>query len=237
MRRASLLIVTVLTSPIFAQEGKTGFLNRVFKDAEGESKYVVYVPKDYRKDKAYPVILFLHGSGESGTDGIKQTQVGLGKAIKSIESFPFLVVFPQSHERTWKADSKDGKRAMAILAEVEKNWKVDAKRVYLTGLSMGGYGTWSLAAAHPTRWAAIAPVCGGGNPADAAKIKSIPVWCFHGDADKAVSVEKSRAMIKALKDVGAEPKYDEYPGVGHNSWDRAYATKELYSWMLAHSTK
>jgi len=148
------------------------------------------------------------------------------------EDFSFIAVFPQSQKRTWKADSDDAKRALAILDEVQKSYKVDAKRIYLTGLSMGGFGTWSLAAAFPERWAAIAPICGGGNPSTAEKIKNVPCWCFHGDADKAVKVEQSRSMIEALKKAGASPRYTEYEGVGHNSWDRAYGTAELYEWFL-----
>ena len=126
---------------------------------------------------------------------------------------------------------------MAILDQVCKDYKVDRKRIYLTGLSMGGFGTWSLATAYPERWAAMVPICGGGNPAQAAKIKDIPCWCFHGDADATVSVENSRKMIKALKDAGGDPKYTEYPGVNHNSWDRAYATAELWEWLAKQSLK
>lgn len=221
-----------------AQETQHGFLNRVFRGPDGDAKYVLFVPHDYQADKAYPLILFLHGAGETGTDGLKQSVVGLGPALKKREkTFPFLAVFPQSQKRTWKADSADAQRALAILAEVEKNYKVDGQRIYLTGLSMGGYGTWSLAAAHPERWAAIAPICGGGDPKQAAKIKNIPCWCFHGDADKAVPVARSRDMVQALKDAGASPRYDEYPGVGHNSWDRAYGNEELYTWLLMHKLK
>ena len=218
---------------------QTGFLDKVYKGSDGaEAKYVVFVPHDYDGKKKYPLILFLHGAGETGSDGQKQVKVGLGKAIKAKEkSFEFIAVFPQSQKRNWRAGSEDGKRALAILDEVEKNYKVDAKRVYLSGLSMGGFGTWSLAAAHPERWAAIVPICGGGDPKEATKIKDIPCWCFHGDEDKAVKVEMSRSMIKALKDAGASPRYDEYPGVGHNSWDRAYATPELYEWLLQQKLK
>ncbi|MFL5241041.1 MAG: prolyl oligopeptidase family serine peptidase [Gemmataceae bacterium] len=217
-----------------------GFLNRVHKDADGkEAKYIVYVPKAYTGAKPFPLILFLHGAGETGTDGKKQAEVGLGKAIKHEgDSFSFIAVFPQSQKRTWKADSEDGKRAIAILDEVEKAYKVDKKRVYLTGLSMGGYGTWSFAAAYPDRWAAIIPICGGGDPNTAEKIKNIPCWCFHGDKDQAVNVEQSRRMVKALKDAGAkEVEYTEFPGVGHNSWDKAYATKDLFGWLLKHELK
>jgi predicted peptidase len=235
---AVLLSLTMSFLPA-ADQTETGFLDRVHKDADGtDAKYVLFVPKDYKADKPYPLILFLHGSGESGDDGKKQVTVGLGKAVAAqADTFPFLVVFPQSKKRTWQADSDDGKRALAILDEVAKEYKVDPKRIYLTGLSMGGYGTWSMATAHPERWAAIAPICGAGDPKSAEKLKDIPCWCFHGDEDKAVPVQRSRDMIEALRAVGAHPTYFEFPGVGHNSWDDAYGIKSLYTWMLAHSLK
>jgi predicted peptidase len=233
------LLLSVLSSHTRADDAsKTGFLTRVYKNADGkEAKYVLFVPHDYKGDKAYPTILFLHGAGER-TGGKKEpVEVGIGTAIKKHEKdFPFLVVIPQA-EKTWQAGSPDAKRALAMLAEVEKDYKVDPKRVYLTGLSMGGFGTWSLAIAHPDKWAAIVPICGRGDTKQAAKIKDIPCWCFHGDADNAVKVEGSRTMIAALKEAGGEPKYTEYPGVGHNSWDRAYGTKELYEWLLQQHKK
>ncbi|HZZ81990.1 MAG TPA: alpha/beta hydrolase-fold protein [Gemmataceae bacterium] len=223
---------------VHAGEKETGFVNKIFKDKDKDIKYIVFVPKAYDGTKEFPVILFLHGAGESGTDGKKQAAVGLGKAIRNKkESFPFIVVFPQSQKGGWGANSAEGKRAIAILEQVEKDYKTDKKRVYLTGLSMGGFGTWSMAAAYPNRWAAIAPICGGGDVKSAAKIKDLPIWCFHGDADTAVKVERSREMIKAIKDAGGKPRYDEYPKVGHNSWDRAYGNAELYEWFLKHSTK
>jgi predicted peptidase len=216
-----------------------GFLDRVYKDSSGkEVKYILFVPHEYKGDQAYPTILFLHGAGESGTDGKKQSAVGLGPAIRKNEkTFPFIALFPQSQRGGWGATTDEGKRAMAILAEVEANYKVDSKRIYLTGLSMGGMGTFSLAAAHPEKWAAIVPVCGRGNAGTAEKMKNIPCWCFHGDADNAVNVKGSREMMDALKKAGAEPKYTEYPGVGHNSWDKAYGTKELYDWLLEQKLK
>jgi len=243
MTGRKLLLFAVVCGIALAQSSAAdnqgpGFLDRIHKDADGkEAKYVLFVPHDYKDDKPWPLILFLHGAGERGTDGQKQAQVGLGAAIKSQEkTFPFIAVFPQA-QKTWKADSEDGKRAMNILAEVEKAYRVDPKRTYLTGLSMGGAGTWSLAAAYPDRWAAIVPVCGRDDPKNAEKIKAIPCWCFHGDADPAVKVQFSREMIEALKAAGAKPKYTEYPGVGHNSWDKAYGTKELYDWLLLQQRK
>jgi predicted peptidase len=216
-----------------------GFLNRVFRDASGhEAKYVLFVPHDYQGDKPYPLILFLHGLGESGSDGRRQVTVGLGPAIKKQEkTFGFITVFPQSQRRTWKADSDDARLALDILAEVEKGFRIDPARVYLSGLSMGGYGTWSLAIQQPQRWAAIVPICGGGDPKQVDKIKDLPCWCFHGGADRVVAAAKSHAMIEALKAVDGHPKYTEYPRVGHNSWDRAYATPELFPWLLEQRRK
>jgi predicted peptidase len=232
-------LLAVATSRASAADAvEHGFLDRVYKGADDvESKYVLFVPQDYTGEKAYPLVLFLHGAGSTGTDGKKQVS-GIAPAIRKDEkAFPAIVVFPQSQKRSWGANSEDGKRAMAILAEVEKKYKVDDKRVYLTGLSMGGFGTWSLAAAHPDKWAAIVPICGGGNPKDAAKIKDLPCWCFHGDADPTVKVDLSRNMIKAIKEAGGEPKYTEYPGVEHNSWTKTYATKELYDWLWEQKRK
>ena len=240
LRTLPLFFVAWLGLAVMARaDDKHGFLDRVYKDADGkQAKYVLFIPKDYDGKKAYPLILFLHGAGETGADGKKQAEVGLGKAIKEqADTFPFIVVFPQSQKRTWMANSDDGKRALAILDETEKEYKVDKKHVYLSGLSMGGFGTWSMAEAFPEKWAAIVPVCGGGDPKSAEKIKNIPCWIFHGDADNAVKVDRSRDMKKALEAAGGKPIYTEYAGVGHNSWDKAYATKELYEWLLKQEAK
>ncbi len=233
--------LVVLTTPLAASaaETKTGFLDKEIKNADGAvSKYVVFVPADYDGKTEYPIILFLHGAGETKGGTKMPVEVGLGPVVKKQEkTFPYIVVIPQSEKRTWQAASDDGKRALKMLEATQKEYKTDAKRIYLTGLSMGGYGTWSLAAAYPDKWAAIVPVCGGGNPKDAEKIKDIPCWNFHGDKDTAVPVTKSRDMIKALEAAGGKPKYTEYPGVGHNSWDAAYGDKELWVWMAEHKKK
>lgn len=225
-----------------AGDVKTGFVNKVHKNKDGEFKYVVFVPHGYNGTKSLPLILFLHGAGERGDDGQAPVMQGIangGIKFKNNEkNFPFFVIFPQCKTKgNWKAGSPDADRALAILEEVQKAYKIDDKRLYLTGLSMGGSGTWSLAAAHPDKWAAIAPICGSGDHATAEKIKHIPCWCFCGDQDGPKLVESNRAMIKALKAVGGSPRYSEFPYVGHNSWDSAYVTPELYSWFLKHSTK
>src|SRR5271157_2865398 len=189
------LLGLVAALPVRADDSTTGFIPKVFQGDKSNSKYVLFIPHDYKGDKEYPLILFLHGAGERGDDGEAQVKQGIGNAIKfkgKEKNFPFIVIFPQAALKgKWQAEGADAKRALAILDETMKNYKVDSKRIYLTGLSMGGYGTWSLASAFPDKWAAIAPICGGGNPKEAEKIKNIPCWCFHGDKDGAVNVEKS----------------------------------------------
>jgi predicted peptidase len=186
---------------------QVGFLDQVYKGPGGyEAKYVLFLPHGYDGKKPFPLILFLHGFGQKGTDGRKQVEIGLGPAIRKQETtFAFITVFPQSHQGGWTVDSEDGQRALAILDEVAKHYRVDAQRVYLTGVSMGGEGTWSLAAAHPEHWAAIVPLCGGGDPKQAAKIKNLSCWYFHGDADQVVRVRQSRDMIWTLRQAGGEP--------------------------------
>ena len=222
-----------------ADDKKTGFVTKTYTNADGsESPYVVFVPHDYDGKKEYPVILFLHGAGETKNRGKMPVEVGIGPAIKKQEkTFPFIVLIPQAETPGWGADGPNAKRALGMLDEVLKEYKTDPKRVYLTGLSMGGMGTWSNAIAHPERWAAIVPICGRGDTTKAEKIKDIPCWCFHGDADTSVRVAGSRDMIEAIKKAGGNPKYTEYPGVGHNSWDRAYGTPELWTWLLEQKKK
>ena len=247
MTRIACVLVLALGFAALARgddKPKSGFVDKTFKNADGTtSPYVVFVPKDYDGTKEYPVILFLHGAGETKNpkatkEGKMPVEVGIGPAIKKREKdFPFIVVIPRAEGFGWGATSENAKRALSMLDEVMKEYKTDAKRQYLTGLSMGGMGTWSVAMAHPDRFAAIVPICGRGDIKMAEKIKDLPCWCFHGDADTAVKVEGSRDMIEAIKKAGGKPKYTEYPGVGHNSWDKAYGTDELYTWLLEQKKK
>ena len=254
---ASLLFGAALLPARADDKPKTGFIDKTFKNADGsESPYVVYVPKDYDGTKESPTILFLHGAGETGSDGKKQVKVGLGPEVKKhAKDFPCIVVFPQAHQKSLKDNPKSGYRAMEILAEVRKEYKVDPDRIYLTGLSMGGYGTWEMTAKYPGRFAAYVPICGGihgppGKPEvsvgvakdpqindpyaeTARRIGSTPIWIFHGGADSVVPVEESRKMAAALQAAKANVRYTEYPGVDHNSWDKAYAEPELVPWLLA----
>jgi predicted peptidase len=239
LRRFAALALLLLIGPAFAADAKTGFVTKTHKNADGTaSEYVVFVPHAYDGTKEFPIILFLHGGGESKGGQKMPVEQGIGPHVKRNEkAFPAFVVIPQSEKRTWLADTDDGKRAMAMLDATMKEYKIDPARQYLTGLSMGGYGTWSHAAAHADRWACFVPVCGGVRDAadvasTAEKVKGIPCWCWHGDKDAAVKVEKSRELIEAMKKAGAEPRYTELEHVGHNSWDAAYATPELVEWMM-----
>lgn len=233
------MVVVVLTTAASGAEPQSGFVTRTFKDDAGEHKYVLFVPVNYNPTKKWPVILFLHGAGERGTDGVQPTSIGLGPLIRErMGSFPFLAVFPQCEDVKgrvlvgWQADSPDAKRALQILDEVEKDFSVDTKRRILTGWSMGGYGAWSIAAADPDRWSAVVAVSGGGDPEQAAKLKDVPVWAIHGATDMAILPDETRKMIDALKKSGGKPRHTEVAGVAHDVWRVAYDSDELYEWIL-----
>jgi predicted peptidase len=195
--------------------------------------------------------LFLHGAGERGNDGLKQTQVGLARAIRlQPERWPAIAIFPQVPAgESWQGMA--GKVAMAALDATLNEFSADESRVYLTGLSLGGYGTWFLGYQHTERFAALVAVCGfvalgdrfpgfltasTDHYADLAKdIAAKPVWIFHGDADTVVPVDESRKMAAALESLGADVRYTELPGVGHNAWDPAYDNEELPRWLFMQS--
>lgn len=222
-----------------ADDGKRGFIEKVFKDDAGEHKYVVFVPQNYSPIKSSPVLLFLHGAGERGTDGRAHLNVGLGALVKAREAnFPAIVVFPQCENtrgrvlQGWQAGTDDADRALKILEQVEQDYRTDPKRRILTGWSMGGFGAWSIAAADPSRWSALVPIAGGAQADWAEKLKELPIWVWHGDDDHAVLVNRSREMVEALKAAGASPRFTEIPGGDHESWRSAYADDRLIAWML-----
>ncbi len=235
------LLVVLLLTVEFAQADtpSRGFLKRIYRDDEGEHTFTVFVPQDYSSDTKWPIILFLHGAGERGSDGDAPTKIGLGPFVrKRQETFPFLVVFPQCEDvksrllQGWNAGTPDSSRALRILDAVEKEFRVDKNREILTGWSMGGYGVWSIAAATPKRWAAIVPLAGGGRPEWAQTLKDIPVWAFHGMDDAAILPKESRQMIEALKLAGAHPRFNAISGIGHDVWKLAYDSDNLYAWLL-----
>jgi len=193
-----------------------------------DCQYLVYLPSDYRTKKQWPLMLFLHGVGERGHDLNLVKKHGPPKLIDQGKEFPFIVVSPQCPDDQWW----DMEMLKVLTDKIIADYAVDPDRVYLTGLSMGGYGTWALAATYPDRFAAIAPVCGGGEPKTVRAFTHIPAWVFHGDADNIVGVEESRRMVEALKAEGGDVKFTVYPGVGHDAWTETYNNPELYEWLL-----
>ena len=196
--------------------------------------YLLYLPSDYDpgSGKRWPLILFLHGMGERGDDLEKIKVHGIPKIVEQRDDFPFITVSPQCPETSWwpvEIEALD-----ALLDDVLGRYAVDEDRVYLTGLSMGGFGTWAWATAYPDRFAAIAPVCGGGEPEKASRLKDVPVWVFHGAKDTVVDPRRSEEMVEALRKVGANVRYTLYPEAGHDSWTKTYDNPELYDWFLSH---
>ena len=254
-------LMSVMALTLLARGGvrETGFLNRTLKAGATTYPYQVYVPPGWSKKQKWPVILFLHGAGERGNDGLIQTEVGIGTAIRRhADRVPAIVVFPQCLKDRWWPEPEMQAQALKALDQSIKEFNGDPARIYLTGISMGGYGTWAIAANNPSRFAALAPVCGGVRPppraslpsgalevragdepykAIAEKVGGTPVWIFHGGADPVVPVSESRNMVEALKASGRTARYSEYEGVGHNSWDKAYGEPEFFSWLLSQQRK
>ena len=195
--------------------------------------YRVYLPDGYADDasKRWPLILFLHGAGERGDDLDILERTGLPKLLKEGRRLPFVIVAPQCPAGGWWRPDP----LVELLDHVIAEYRVDSKRVYLTGLSMGGTGTWMLAAEYPERFAAIAPISGRSLPLRAEPLRSLPVWVFHGDADPVVDFKFSEVQVEKLKAAGNERvKFTRYEGAGHGVWDQTYADPGLYEWFLSH---
>jgi len=205
-------------------------------------RYLLHLPPNHAADPArqWPLIIFLHGSGERGEDPwlvakhgpprLLRTPAADGPAAEAarVLAAEFIVVSPQCPLGTWW----DDEAVLALADEISARHRVDPARVHLTGLSMGGYGTWSIAVKNPSRFASVVPICGGGDEATAAKLRSLPIRCFHGAADAAVPVERSRSMVAAVKAAGGDPTYTEYEGVGHDSWTPAYRDPATLDWLF-----
>jgi predicted esterase len=196
-----------------------------------ETHYLLSLPDGYDQDtaKRWPLLIFLHGSGERGEDLQKVKVHGPPKLIEQGKKFPFIVVSPQAQQPYgWEPES-----LYKLLQYIKQTQRVDHQKIYLTGLSMGGYGTWALAMKHPEEFAAIAPVCGGGDSTEAWKLRHVPIWCFHGAKDDVVPPAASERMVVAAKRYNPSVKYTLYPDANHNSWDTTYNNDGLYQWMLA----
>jgi predicted peptidase len=252
----SLLVgLSLTTSAVTAQVQpriETGFLDRSVSLGGQTYRYQIFVPSAYTPSQRWPVILFLHGAGERGNDGYMQTQVGLAPAIRqNVARFPAIVVFPQATpESSWTGTL--ARVALMALDQTTREYQTDPSRVYLTGLSMGGNGTWYIAYRNPKRFAAIAPVCGWISPqfwkaADAVvpadsgetyaafgrQLRQTPTWIFHGEIDPVVPVDESRKAFAALQSAGGPVQYTELPGTGHNAWDPTYGSPKFWAWLFA----
>lgn len=202
-------------------------------------EYLRYLPPDFqRKGRTkWPLILFLHGAGERG-DNLEKVKVhGIPRLLEK-QDLPFVTLAPQCPADHWWADYLPA--LDALLGETIDSLPIDPRRVYLTGLSMGGFGTWHLAVEYPQRFAAIAPICGGnawmyGIRERIDRIRDIPAWVFHGAKDRVVPPRESKAMVKALKQYGADVRFTLYPEAKHDSWTETYNNPELYAWFLSHT--
>ena len=197
-------------------------------------KYQLYFPASYTENRKtkLPLMLFLHGAGERGNDVAKVKKHGPPKLVQRRKTFPFVVVSPQCRENEWwEADG-----LLALVDDVCERYRIDEDRIYVTGLSMGGYGTWMLGGADPDRFAAIAPICGGGRRMDARQIAQakLPTWVFHGAKDTTVLIDESERMVEMIERFDGDVKFTTYPKAQHDSWTETYNNPELYAWFWSH---
>lgn len=226
--------------------GTRNIVEQSYTNSRGERMpYLLFVPSGYDQQKKYPLVLWLHGGGSRGNDPKVQLtygeQHGFGFLVRSDNQsrYPGFVLAPQCPlNKVWgdpgaSNPTAEMKLVLEILSQLQTNYSIDPARLYVMGMSLGGYGAWDIIARRPGMFAAAVPICGGGAPSKAAMITGTAVWAFHGDRDQSVDVGESRRMIAALKKAGGNPKYTEYKDVGHNSWERAFAEPDLLPWLFA----
>ena len=224
-------IFLAMPSSTFSEDNKPDQeLHELDVQLHTKMNYLLYLPKNYAEQESWPLLLFLHGAGERGDDRELLKKHGPPKLIAAGREFPFIVATPQCPKDRWWREHE----LIALLDDLEARFNVDEDRIYVTGLSMGGFSTWRLAAYAPERFAAIAPICGGGDRQQAKYFSHVPVWAFHGARDSGVPPERSEEMIDALRKEGGNPKLTIYPEAEHDSWTQTYANPELYEWLLSH---
>lgn len=197
---------------------------------EVQCHYLLFLPRAYwETEESFPLMLFLHGAEERGDDLELIKTHGPPKIAERQGDFPFILLCPQCPDgEVWSSEL-----LLALLDDIERRYRVDRRRLCVTGLSMGGYGTWELGCACPERFSALVPICGGGIPLLAHKLREVAVWVFHGALDEVVPLEESIRMVKALRECGGEVRFTIYPDLAHNCWSRAYEEEELYRWLLS----
>ncbi len=251
------LILMLLVFSVAVPQDSTMYQEKIFEIDAGTMPYRLLLPKDYDEEKDYPLILFLHGSGERGDDNEVQLVHGSSLFLKDEvrEKYSAIVVFPQcAANSSWAITdvsgqwgdrkfvffedaepTKDMQLLEGLLKHLKRKYPVDKDRMYVGGLSMGGMGTFELVNRNPKMFAAAFPICGGANPDIAKRLKNVCWWVFHGEADNVVPPKYSTQMVDAMQQAGAEVKYSLYPDVGHDSWNNAFAEPDLLSWLFSKS--
>jgi predicted peptidase len=247
LRITMALLALVIGQVVDAEDG---FSARTFAGARGSLSYRILAPAALEQGRTYPLVLFLHGAGERGDDNQAQLRHGsrLFLDAGSRARFPAFVVFPQcpgnarwvevdwgqpSPHRQPVEPSVPMSLVLELVPDLQKTLPIDAARLYVMGLSMGGFGTWDIIARQPDWFAAAVPICGGADVSTAPKLVHMPLWAFHGDKDTVVKTARSRSMMAALKQAGGAPKYTEWPGVAHDAWSPAFADQGLLPWLFA----
>lgn len=249
-----LFLLTIISG---AAQDLSQFEKRQYVNARGDTlPFRILFPEQYDRAKKYPLILFLHGAGERGTDNEKQLTHGASLFLSEShrKNFPAIVIFPQCPEDSyWSSVKFDRTKtpfvlnfnyavdptwpltsALELLKKIEKEESVQSSKVYIIGLSMGGMGTFEAVYRNPARFAAAIPICGGGDStAYDKRVKQVAFWVFHGDKDAVVDVQESRRMVARLETLKVPVKYSEYPGVNHNSWDYAFAEPDFLRWLFS----
>lgn len=253
----TVIFFTMLCSQLTMAQDTVEYLAKQYVSKEKDTlRYRMLYPPDYGSQKKYPLVIFLHGAGERGSDNVKQLANGSDLFLQEEvrRNFPAIVIFPQCPESDFwssvKINRSDGparfdfdypddptkslELVMELVKQVKRMEAVDSRRIYVMGLSMGGMGTFELLARHPKEFAAAVPICGGGNPADCQEYAGrVPLWIFHGAKDNVVDPELSRKMNAELERLGADVTYTEYPEADHNSWDKAFAEPDLLEWLFS----
>ena len=225
----------LLAPLLMSQIDPPPFSSGRFSTAEGGSLPYRFFHPQVEAGKRYPLLLFLHGAGERGSDNQKQLRHGIREfaSSKNQAKHPCFLVAPQCPAKHWWTEAGLLSLLPQLISSLAKDHAIDEDRIYISGLSMGGFGTWSAIAARPELYAAAVPICGGGDPTQAARLRSLPIWSFHGQSDRVVTIERTRQMIAAIRAAGGHPRSSEYPKVGHDSWTRSYANPELHEWLFS----
>jgi predicted peptidase len=231
-----------------AGQRKDAFSARVYDDSRGRVlPYRLFIPESYDNQRRYPLVLWLHGGAGRGSDNLRQISGGnrIGSHVWTLRGNqskrPCFVVAPQCPASDLWATLETASPTeqmglvLALLKHLQMTFNIDTQRLYVAGQSMGGFGTWSVISQYPDMFAAAVPVCGGGNESKAPRLVKMPIWAFHGEKDQAVSVDRSRKMVDAIKGAGGRPRYTEYHGEGHVIWDRVFSESELLPWVFSQS--